>query len=78
MPIIKVLLVDDHGPLRMALREGLQATGSVQVLGEASTGKEAITRALELDIDVILMDVQLQDALAGRKAISGVGAAIAI
>src|SRR5260370_18861068 len=78
MPIIKVLLVDDHGPLRMALREGLQATGSVQVLGEASTGQEAITRALELDIDVILMDVQLQDAQVGRRAISGVGAAVAI
>ena len=78
MSIIKVLLVDDHGPLRMALREGLQATGSVQVLGEASTGQEAITRALELDIDVILMDVQLQDAQVGRKAISGVGAAVAI
>src|SRR5438034_7050698 len=78
MPSIKVLLVDDHGPLRMALRKGLQATGSVQVLGEASTGQEAITRALELDIDVILMDVQLQDARAGRKAISGVGAAVAI
>jgi DNA-binding NarL/FixJ family response regulator len=78
MPIIKVLLVDDHGPLRMALREGLQATGSVQVLGEASTGQEAITKALELDIDVILMDVQLQGAQTGRKAISGVGAAVAI
>lgn len=78
MSIIKVLLVDDHGPLRMALREGLQATGSVHVLGEASTGQEAITKALELDIDVILMDVQLQDAQVGRKAISGVGAAVAI
>src|SRR2546430_7493096 len=78
MPIIKVLLVDDHGPLRIALREGLQATGSVQVLGEASTGQEAITRALELDIDVILMDVQLQDAQIGRSALSGVGAAVAI
>lgn len=78
MSIIKVLLVDDHGPLRVALREGLEATGSVQVLGEASTGQEAITRALELDIDVILMDVQLQDAQVGRKAISGVWAAVAI
>ena len=78
MPSIKVLLVDDHGPLRMALREGLQATGSVQVLGEASTGQEAITKALELDVDVILMDVQLQDAQTGRKAISGVQAAVAI
>jgi DNA-binding NarL/FixJ family response regulator len=78
MPILKILLVDDHGPLRMALREGLQATGLVQVLGEASTGQEAIIRALELDIDVILMDVQLQDVQAGRKAISGVAAAVAI
>jgi DNA-binding NarL/FixJ family response regulator len=76
--MINILLVDDHGPLRKALREGLQATGSIQVLGEASTGQEAFSRALDLDIDVILMDVQLQDAQAGRKAISGVGAAVAI
>ena len=34
MAVIKLLLVDDHGPLRKALREGLQATGAVQVLGE--------------------------------------------
>ncbi len=78
MPTIKLLLVDDHGPLRRALREGLQATGAVQVLGEASTGREAVARALELDADVILMDVQLQDARAGRKALSGVSAAVAI
>ena len=78
MPTIKLLLVDDHGPLRRALREGLQATGAVQVLGEASTGREAVARALELDADVILMDVQLQDAHTGRKALSGVGAAVAI
>src|SRR6266702_3706706 len=67
MAIIKLLLVDDHGPLRKALREGLQATGAVQVLGEAATGREAVAKALELDVDVILMDVQLQDAHAGRK-----------
>jgi DNA-binding NarL/FixJ family response regulator len=78
MPILKILLVDDHGPLRKALREGLHATGAVEVLDEASTGQEAVIRALELDIDVILMDVQLQDAQAGRKAISGVAAAVAI
>src|SRR5205823_6685361 len=78
MAPIKILLVDDHGPLRKALREGLQATGAVQVIGEAATGREAVARALELDIDVILMDVQLQNTQAGRNALSGVGAAIAI
>jgi DNA-binding NarL/FixJ family response regulator len=78
MAIIKLLLVDDHGPLRNALREGLQATGAVQVIGEAATGREAVLQALELDIDVILMDVQLHDEKAGRKALSGVGAAVAI
>ncbi|MBV9707051.1 MAG: response regulator transcription factor [Chloroflexi bacterium] len=77
MTKIKLLLVDDHGPLRKALREGLEATGSVQVVAEAATGHEAIAQALELDMDVILMDVQLQDAQAVRP-LSGVGAAIAI
>ena len=78
MATLKVLVVDDHGPLRKALREGLEALGTVQVVGEAATGREAIARALELDMDVILMDVQLQDPQEGRRALSGVGAAIAI
>jgi len=78
MAIIKLLLVDDHGPLRNALREGLQATGAVQVIGEAATGREAVIRALELDMDVVLMDVQLHDEKAARNALSGVGAAVAI
>src|SRR2546421_11750613 len=78
MATIKLLLVDDHGPLRRALREGLETTGAVQVVGEAATGREAVARALELDMDVILMDVQLQDLQQGRHALSGVGAAVAI
>ncbi|GCE16926.1 transcriptional regulator [Dictyobacter kobayashii] len=78
MGTLKVLLVDDHGPLRKALFEGLEATRDVLVLGEAATGREAVMRALELDMDVILMDVQLRDPQEGRRALSGVGAAVAI
>src|SRR5258707_1128461 len=78
MVVIKLLLVDDHGPLRKAMREGLQATGAVQVLGEAAVGQEALAQAVDLDIDVILMDVQLQASQPGRKAMSGVSAAVAI
>jgi len=48
--------------------------GEVQVVGEAASGREAVAQALELDIDVILMDVQLHDEKAGRNAPSGVGA----
>ena len=77
MSIIKLLLVDDHGPLRKALREGLEATEEVQVVGEAATGHEALALAQELDMDVILMDVQLQDPQVGRNAMSGVAAAVA-
>ena len=78
MSIINLLLVDDHGPLRKALREGLEATEEVQVVGEAATGREALALAQELDMDVILMDVQLQDPQVGRNAMSGVAAAVAI
>ena len=78
MATLKLLLVDDHGPLRKALREGLEATGNIHVVGEAATGREVLTRALELDMDVILMDVQLQDPQVGRHPLSGVGAAVAI
>ncbi len=73
-----MLLVDDHGPLRKALHEGLEATEAIQVVGEAATGDEAVARALKLDMDVILMDVQLRDPLRGCHARSGVGAAVAI
>lgn len=78
MSIMKLLLVDDHGPLRKALLEGLEATEEVQVVGEAATGREALALAQELDMDVILMDVQLQDPQVGRNAMSGVAAAVAI
>jgi DNA-binding NarL/FixJ family response regulator len=78
MATIKILLVDDHGPLRKALREGLETTKMIQVVGEAATGREALAQALDLDIDVILMDVQLHDSQVGRRALSGVAAAVAI
>ncbi len=42
MSTIKLLLVDDHNPLRKALHEGLEATGAIHVVGECygSNGKE--------------------------------------
>src|SRR5579884_1887656 len=62
-----------------ALREGLEATGAVQVVAEASTARDAIAAAeAHPEADVALMDVELRDPELGPAAQSGVGAAVAI
>src|SRR5512136_1231334 len=72
MPI-SVLVVEDNTSLRRAMRAGLEATGQVRVSGEAAMGEEAVTKALAIAPDAILMDVQL----AGGK-LNGIQAAVAI
>ncbi len=81
--MIRLLLVEDHASVRKALREGLEATGEVRVVAQASTAREAIA-ALEAAVtdmagpEVALMDVELRDPELGASALSGVGAAVAI
>src|SRR6516165_824654 len=77
--MMRLLLVEDHAPVRRALREGLEATGEAQVIAEAATAREAIALAeANGEIEVALMDVELRDPEAGADAASGVGAAVAI
>lgn len=81
--MIRVLLVEDHANVRQALREGLEATGDVQVVAEAATAREAVAAVEALGSDpntpeVALMDVELRDPELGAAALSGVGAAVAI
>ncbi len=76
---LQLLLVEDHKSVRQALREGLEATGEVTVVAEASTAREAIAAAEQHgELDVALMDVELRDAELGSRAMTGVGAAVAI
>ena len=80
---IRVLLVEDHKPVREALREGLEATGAVKVVETAATARAAIalTEANASEAggpEVALMDVELRDPELGASALSGVGAAVAI
>ncbi|WP_460796106.1 response regulator [Microbacterium sp. GXF0217] len=58
---IRVLLVDDHAMLRAGFRTILDTQPDITVVGEASTGAEAVTAASALDPDVICMDVQMPD-----------------
>ncbi|MEW6243925.1 MAG: response regulator transcription factor [Bacillota bacterium] len=57
-----VMIVDDHEVVRLGLK-GLIAhrKDEFDVIGEAATVKEAVTRARELKPDVIIMDVRLAD-----------------
>jgi DNA-binding NarL/FixJ family response regulator len=56
-----VLIADDDDLMRAGLIELLTADPEIEVIGEASTGREAVERALRLGPDVVLMDVRMPD-----------------
>ncbi len=56
--MIKILLADDHALLRDGLRRSFEAAGD-NVVGEASTGEEAVSLAKALQPDVVLMDLSM-------------------
>ena len=57
---ISVLLVDDHSLVRRGFRRILEDEADMHVVGEASTGTEAVELARKLKPEVILMDCALQ------------------
>ena len=58
---LRILLVDDHPLVRNGLRALLSSVPDLVVVGEAANGQEAITQALELQPDLILMDLHLPE-----------------
>ena len=59
METLRVLIADDHPLFRHGIREFLTLASDVQVIGEATSGGEAIAQAEALQPDVILMDVNM-------------------
>ncbi|MFK4484032.1 response regulator [Curtobacterium sp. AB7] len=59
---MRVLLVDDHALVRGGLRAVLATTDDCAVVGEASTGEDAVALAPALRPDVVVMDLSMPGA----------------
>jgi DNA-binding NarL/FixJ family response regulator len=59
MNSIRILLADDHGVVRKGLRYLLQKSPEMEVVGEASDGREAVAMAADLNPDVVVMDIAM-------------------
>lgn len=70
--MIRVLLVDDHEVVRAGLRALLEATGHVDVVGEASSGDEAVTKTRTLEPDIVIMDLAMpgMDGIQATRSIA--------
>ena len=56
---VRVLIVDDQEPFRLAARMVVDATDGFEVVGEAETGEASVEMARQLSPDLVLMDVNL-------------------
>jgi DNA-binding NarL/FixJ family response regulator len=59
--LIRVLIADDDDLMRAGLVELLTANPDIEIIGQASNGREAVERACRLTPDVVLMDVRMPD-----------------
>jgi len=56
---VRVLVVDDQAPFRMAARMVLKRAEGFELIGEAATGEESVDRVAELVPDLVLMDINM-------------------
>jgi CheY-like chemotaxis protein len=58
-PTVRILMVDDHPLVRQGMRGVVEGFANMEVVGEASNGKEAVQLARDLRPDVIIMDINM-------------------
>lgn len=69
----RVLIADDDVLMRAGLVELLAGDPSIEIVGEASTGREAVDRCRRLGPDVVLMDIRMPDldGIAATRELTG-------
>ena len=73
--MVRVLLVDDHKVVRAGLKALLESTGRVDVVGEASSGEEAVQKTRTLEPDIVIMDLAMpgMDGVQATRRIAELG-----
>lgn len=59
--VIRVILADDHSVVRAGLKAVLGTAKDIEVVGEASGGREAVALVARLKPDVVVMDLSMDD-----------------
>ena len=55
----RILLADDHAVVRQGFARIMQGEADLEVVGEASDGREAVQKAIELKPDLVIMDLSM-------------------
>jgi len=71
---IRVLVADDQPPFRRAARAVLEASADFELVGEATSGEEAVALACALRPDLVLLDIKM-DGIGGIEAARSITAA---
>ncbi len=71
----RVLIADDDDLMRAGLVELLSGEASIEIAGQARTGRDAVERTRRLNPDVVLMDVRMPDLVGIRATAELAGAA---
>ena len=68
---VRVVIADDHPVVRAGLRGMLEPESDIEVVGEATNGREAVSLVGRLEPEVVLMDLQMPelDGVAATKQI---------